>query len=275
MDGKESIHYPQDEMTTMMIPVTIGCPWNRCTFCTMYKDDEYSLVSMEQISHQLINGYKYTEKVFLTGADPVHIGYKRLMSILDLIREYLPYCARVASYASIRSVSRLTDDELSNLHDMGLRLLYIGFESGSDRFLDLMNKGHTREDAIREGKRLDRAKLPYNAIILIGIGGEGTWEENALETAQMINLIQPKTLITMNLMLMEGSELSKLVESGELVPAPRIENLLETRALIQNLNPKKKMELDTTHPSNLIKLKGELPHDRDRLLREIGRVLEK
>jgi radical SAM superfamily enzyme YgiQ (UPF0313 family) len=274
MDEKSSVHYPQDEMTTMLIPVTIGCPWNKCIFCTMYKDDEYSLVPMEQIRQQLINGYKYTEKVFLTGADPLYTGHSKMMSILEEISQRLPYCARVASYASIRSVSRFSDKELSQLHHAGLRLLYIGFETGSDRFLKLMNKGHTREDAIREAKRLEKAKLPYNAIILTGIGGADTWEENARETAHMINQIHPKTLITMNLMLMEGSGLSALVEKGEFIPAPRIENLLETRALLQNLDLDKRMEFDTTHPSNLIKIRGELPGDRDRLLGEISKVLE-
>ena len=275
MYRESAIHYPQDEMTTMLIPVTIGCPWNRCTFCTMYKDDKYSLVPMEQIRQQLINGYKYTEKVFLTGADPLYIGFEKMMEILALTRAYLPYCARVASYASIRSVSIYSDEELSKMHHAGLRLLYIGFESGSDRFLKLMNKGHTREDAIREGKRLEKANLPYNAIILTGIGGEGTWEENVRDTVSMINQIHPKTLITMNLMLMEGSDLSALVEQGEYTPASRIENLLETRALLENLDSEKEIDFDTTHPTNIIKIKGRLPGERERLLGEISRVLNK
>ncbi|MGM0395941.1 MAG: radical SAM protein [Bacillota bacterium] len=269
---ESSIHYPQDEMTTMMIPVTTGCPYNRCLFCTMYKDDKYSEVPLPQIRQQLINGYKYTEKVFLTGADPLYIGYDKMIIILKKIREGLPYCARVASYASIRSVSRYSVEELSNLHNEGLRLLYIGFETGSDKYLSLMNKGHTVRDAIREAKKLNKANLAFNAIVLTGIGGADTWEENAKETAGMINQFHTKTLITMSLMLMEGSELSELVKKGDYIPSSRQENLLEIRTLLRNLNPEKPMEFDTTHPSNIIKIKGTLPEDKERLLRELSDV---
>jgi len=270
MYRESSIHYPQDEMTTMMIPVTIGCPYNKCLFCTMYKDEKYSEVPLEQIRQQLINGYEYTEKAFLTGADPLHIGYEKMMIILDEIREHLPYCARVASYAAIRSVSRYSDEELSNLHNAGLRLLYIGFETGSEKYLFLMNKGHTVSDAIREAKKLNRANLAFNAIVLTGIGGTGSWKENALDTAHMINQFHTETLITMSLMLMEGSGLSELVKKGEYNTSSRQENLLEIWTLLDNLDSEKSMVFDTTHPSNIIKIKGTLPEDRKRLLMEIN-----
>ncbi|WP_422485925.1 radical SAM protein [Gudongella sp. DL1XJH-153] len=274
MYRESSIHYPQDEMTTMMIPVTLGCPYNKCLFCTMYKDDKYSEVPLEQIRQQLINGYEYTEKVFLTGADPLCVGYDKMMIILKEIREYLPYCARVASYASVRSISRYSDEELSNLHNSGLRLLYIGFEAGSDKYLSLMNKGHTVSDAIREAKKLNKVNLAFNAIVLIGIGGAGRCKENAQKTVHMINQFHAKTLITMSLMLMEGSGLSELAKKGEYIPSSRQENLLETWTILHNLHPEKTMEFDTTHPSNIIKIKGILPQDRKRLLMEIDSKIQ-
>lgn len=275
MYRKSSIYYPQDEMTTMMIPLTTGCPYNKCLFCTMYKDDEYCEVPLDEIRQQLINGSKYTEKVFLTGADPLFIGYSKLIIILEEIKNHLKYCAQVSSYASIRSVLGYSYEELDRLHHTGLRLLYIGFESGSDKYLELMKKGHTKEEAIIAGKKLDQLEIPYSAIILTGIGGKGTWELNAKETSCMLNQIKPRTIITMNLMVMEGSELNKLVKKGEYIQATNREHLLELKAIIEVLNPEKIIEFDTTHPSNKFKIRGSLLKDKSKLLREINRALGK
>lgn len=96
-----------------------------------------------------------------------------MKQLLDMIHLHLPYCARVASYAAIRSIFKYSVEELSILHDAGLRLLYIGFETGRDDILKLMNKGHTVEQAIQQARKLNEANLPFNSIVMYGIAGEG------------------------------------------------------------------------------------------------------
>ncbi len=266
-----NIYYPQDEMTTDLLPVTIGCTYNKCAFCSMYKDERYSEVPFLDIEMELRHGYKYTEKVFLTGADPLSIGYDKMKKLLNMIRDYLPYCACVASYASIRSVSKYSLEELSILHNLGLRLLYIGFETGRDDVLKSVNKGHTVNEAIKQAKKLNEAKLPFNAIIMYGIGGKGQSEDNAIATAKMINEFTPRSVITMNLTVFPGTELQKMIERGCFIPSSGVERLIEIKTLLENLEPHHPMIFDTTHPTNIIKIKGTLPHDKERLIDEVNR----
>lgn len=264
-----TVYYPQDELTTMLIPVTTGCPHNKCAFCSMYKDEAFSAVSFNDIEFELMNGYKYTEKVFLTGADPLCVGFSRMMDILLLIQKHLPYCARVASYASVRSIAKLSAEELSKLHNAGLRLLYVGFETGDDEILKLMHKGHNVENAVKQAKKLNEVHLEFNSIIMYGIGGNGKCEYNAVKTAEMLNQFDTKKIITMNLTVFEGTELAEMAEKGDFTPPGRSERLEEVKNLLMNLKPAKPTVFDTTHPTNILKIKGIIPEETERLISEI------
>lgn len=265
----ETVYYPQDEMTTVLVPVTAGCSYNKCAFCSMYKDNKYSEIPFSEIEMQLKNGYTYTEKIFLLGADPLAIGFEKMKTLLEMIHKYLPYCARVASYAAIKSIEKYSIEELSILHNAGLRLLYIGFETGRDDVLQSMHKGHTVEQAIAQAQKLNAAKLPFNSIVMYGIAGKGESVANAEATAKMINQFKTDKVITMNLQVMYGTEMDRMVRSGEFVPAPGDERLLEIKTLIDNLIPLQPTIFDTTHPTNMIKIKGVLPKDKERLLRNL------
>ncbi len=271
MNNNDIVHYPQDEMTTLLVPVTIGCSYNKCSFCSMYKDIEYSEVPVRDIEMHLLHGYKYTEKVFLTGADPMVIGFEKMKLLLELINKHLPYCARVASYAAIKSIAKYSTEELSILHDLGLRLLYIGFETGRDDILVLMNKGHTVNDAVTQGKKLNSAKLPFNSIIMYGIAGEGESVDNAIATAKMINQFETVKVITMNLIIFGATKLNEMVENRLFIPASTAERMIEIKTLLENLHPKKETIFDTTHPTNIISIKGKLPEERQRLIRDLNK----
>ncbi len=273
MYKEDTVYYPQDEMNTLLIPVTSGCPYNRCKFCSMYKDGRYFEIPLLDIEMQLMNGDIYTEKVFLTGADPIFIGFDKMKKVLEMIRKYLPYCACVASYASVRSISKYSVEELSYLHNEGLRLLYIGFETGRDDILKLMHKSHKVEDAIKQAKKLNEARIPFNSIIMYGIAGKGESAKNAAATAKMINKFITNKLITMNLIVMEGAELNNMVKKGEFIPPERRERLEEIKILLENLEPKNEMMFDTTHPTNIIKIEGVIPRDRMKLIKEVERQI--
>ncbi|WP_092590279.1 radical SAM protein [Acidaminobacter hydrogenoformans] len=275
MYDNHAIYFPPDELASVLLPVTTGCWYNKCAYCSMYKDDDYSEISLWDIEKELLNGPPYTEKVFLTGADPLWVGFDKLRKILALIRQYLPYCACVASYASVRSVSKYTVEELALLHNEGLRLLYIGFETGRDEALRVMRKGHTAVQAVEQARKLNAARLPFNTIVMYGIAGEGNGEANAAATADMINQFKTNRVITMNLTIFYGTELSKMVERGEFVPPNSKERLVEIRTLLEKLETTERMIFDTTHPTNIIKIKGTLPEDRVRLIREVERYISK
>ncbi|HHV38909.1 MAG TPA: radical SAM protein [Tepidimicrobium sp.] len=269
MYKRDTIYYPQDEMNTVLLPVTLGCNYNRCAFCSMYKDDRYSEVPFFDIERELLNIYNYTERVFLTGADPMSIGFDNMERLLDIIHQHLPYCACVASYASIRSLSKYSVEELSILHKKGLRLLYIGFETGRDDILKLMKKGHTVDQAIQQANKLNQANLQFNSIIMYGIAGKGKSVDNAAATARMINRFTTNRIITMNLIIFEGTELKDMVDRGEFIPPKAGERLLELKTLLENLEPERPTIFDTTHPTNMVSVKGILPRDRNRLINRI------
>ena len=274
MYKSDTIYYPQDEMTTVLIPVTSGCSYNKCAFCPMYKEEKYCEVPFSDIEMLLQNIYIYTEKVFLIGADPMSIGFDKMVQLLDMIHKYLPYCACVSSYASIKNIAKYSIEELSVLHDAGLRLLYIGFETGRDDILKLMNKSHTVNIAIEQAKKLNEAKIPFNTIIMYGIAGKGESVDNAVATSKMINQFITNKVITMNLKVFEGTDLCNMLRRGDFILPDRIERLVEIRTLLENLNPKQPMVFDTTHPTNMIKIKGILPQDKEILIDKVNKYVE-
>lgn len=270
MFKEERIHFPQSEIHTTLIPVSTGCPYNQCAFCAMYKGDEYNMVSLQDIEFELLNGDEYTDRVFLTGADPLAVGYERMLRILKLIRKYYKYCGCVGMYASVKSIYKYSTEQLVELHKAGLSLLYIGFETGSDAVLKLMKKGHTKAMAIEVGQKLNAAQIPFNSIIMYGIAGAGGCIDNAVETVDMLNQFDSKKIVTMNLTVFETTKLAKMVEAGEFVTASALEKRDELRVLLENLNVRKTTEFDTTHATNIIRMIGSLPGERDRLLAELG-----
>jgi radical SAM superfamily enzyme YgiQ (UPF0313 family) len=269
MSESQTIHYPQDEVHSFLLPVTNACSYNACAFCSMYAGEKFSPVALSKIEAELKHGDIYTERVFLTGADPLQIGFEKMNLLLDLVHQHLPYCACVASYASIRSISKYSTEELSILHQKGLWDLYIGFETGSDEVLKLMNKGHRVADAISQAKKLNEADLSFNTIIIYGIAGQGRSEENAMATAEMIMQFRTRRIITMNLTVFPGTKLKQMVKSGEFIAASNRERMIEVKTLLEYLNPTTPTVFDTTHPTNILKIKGSLPQDKEKLLAEV------
>jgi radical SAM superfamily enzyme YgiQ (UPF0313 family) len=268
---EETLYYPQDEMHTCLLPVTSGCSWNRCAFCSMYKNVTYRQISFSDIETELRSGNLYTEKVFLTGADPMSIGFDRMKRLLEMIRRYLPYCHRVGTYASVKNIAGYSVEELSVLHDAGLRMLYIGFETGRDDILKLMDKGHTVREAVEQAQKLNEAKIPFCTVIMYGIAGAGQAVDNAVATAGMINRFATQKVITMSLIIFNNTKLNHMVKRGEFVPSVGRERMIEIRTLLENLEPGKPTVFDTTHPSNIIKISGTLPWDRQKLIKDIER----
>ncbi len=273
MSEIQSVHYPQSEIYTTLIPVATGCPYNRCAFCSMYKDNAYSEIPLREIEHELMNGNTYTERVFLTGADPLSIGFEKMFRVLELIKKYFPYCGCVAAYASVRSLQKYSVEELQKLHAEGLRLLYVGFETGNDEVLRLMKKGHTSEIAANQGKKLNEAKIPFYAIIMYGIAGEGNGKKNAKLTAELLNQFVPTKIITMNLTVFEMTELAQMVKKGIFVEASIKERLLELKTLLEQLHIEKSVEIDTTHTTNIIKMMGRIPEQTKEMIERIEHLL--
>lgn len=276
MYQEETIYYPPDEMFSVFIPVTGGCSYNKCAFCSMYKDLDYHTVPIREIEANLVSASEYnpyTERIFLTGAEPLAIGFERMMHILELVRKYLPYCACVASYASVKNMRQYSQEQLKTLHNIGLRCLYVGLESGSDRILERMKKGHTAKEAVQQMQKLNRAKLSFHTILMYGVGGAGTAGENAAASAEMVNQFETQRVIMMNLTVFPGTELDRWVRRGSFIPAGEAEKMKELYLLLERLEPQKDMVFDTTHTTNTLRLKGIIPGEKEKMLKKIEEFL--
>lgn len=269
MYKNETIYYPQDEINTTLLPVTMGCSYNRCTFCSMYKDIPYEEVALSDIRYELMNMDSLTERICLIGADPLCIGFEKMLTILSEIKKYLPYCACVTSYASVKSLKRYSVEQLKQLHEEGLRLLYVAFESGSDEVLKMIHKGHTSAEAVEQGQKLNQAHIQFNAIIMYGLAGSGKCIAAAHETAAMLNQMELHKIITMNLTLFAGTELSRQAAEGTYVPALRSERVESLATLLTDLVPMKKLLFDTTHPTNIVRIRGYLPDEKERIINQL------
>ena len=203
----------------------------------------------------------------------MHIWLEHIIVVFDLSNHDISHNSVVACNASIRSIAQYSAEVLSIRHDKGLWDLYIGFETGSDEVLKLMNKGHTVSDAISQAKKLNEADLSFNTIVIYGIGGQGRSVENAVATAEMIMQFRTRRIITMNLTVFPGTKLKQMIESGDFIAAPNRERLIEVKTLLENLDPTTPTVFDTTHPTNILKIKGMLPQYKERLLAEVRKRL--
>lgn len=269
MSQERSVYYPASEVHSTLLPVTAGCSWGRCAFCAMYESDTYAVLPLQQLEEQLRYGNTYTEWVFLTGADPLTSGFEHICRVLKLVNKYLPYCCSIAAYASIRTIAAYSLEQLKTLHNLGLNLLYIGFESGSDAVLTQMRKGHTVAQALEQAHKLNEAKLPFNCIVMYGVAGKGHCLEHAEQTAALVNQFQSRKIVTMNLTVFNSTPLAIMEREGLFTQATNAERQQELRLLLELLDPPGGALFDSTHATNYVKLLGMLPHEREKLLSQL------
>ena len=189
-----TIYRPPFEARSLLLQVTTGCSHNRCSFCTMYRDEQFRIEPLEQIEEDLEEAGEYVPgvtRVFLENGDPFALSADRLEQIAVMIHEYLPKVETIAMYASIKNVIGKTDEELSRLRMLGINELNIGVESGLDEALTYMNKGYTAEQAVFELKRLRAAGIDHGANIILGCAGAKLRHENAVATAALLNETKP------------------------------------------------------------------------------------
>ncbi len=271
------IYRPPSEARSYLLQVTVGCSHNKCRFCNMYKAKDFHVRHMSDIMEDLEMArayYRHVGKIFLCDGDALCLSTEKLMRILDRISELFPECGRVAAYGSAANVGRKTDEELETLKGAGLDMIYIGAESGSDRILSDMNKGSTRAEIITAVKRIENAGIPASVTFISGLGGRPMWREHAVETGTMISEMEPSFVGFLTLMLEPGAPLRKDVIDGtfELLTAEEVVD--ETMLMLENINVTKRCVFRSDHASNYVILKGDLPDDKERMLKQLERAAE-
>ncbi len=305
---------PPSEATSILIRLTRNCPWNKCAFCPVYKRRKFSRRSVEDIISDIdsisfikemilrqeretgeqvlfgdirVNGvedelirmvmYWYSwgmKSVFLQDADSLVLKTDDIVRVLDHLREKFPSVERITTYARSRTVSRKSLDELKLLRDAGLNRIHIGMESGSDSVLKLIDKGVTSGEQVDAGIKARSAGFELSEYFMPGSGGADYSEENARESARVINMINPDFIRIRSTVPIPGTPLYQLMDEGKWNPLSEMEKVKEIRLFIKNLEGIGS-ELHSDHIMNLIEdVEGKFPDDKQKILDTIDRFLE-
>jgi radical SAM superfamily enzyme YgiQ (UPF0313 family) len=274
----EPVFRPPSEARSLILQVTNGCSWNRCTFCEMYTQPQkrFRLTPQAKIEQQLAavaaSGLP-VRRIFLADGDAMTLSHRRLKDILHAIRRFLPDVQRVASYCLPRNLKNKTVEQLSELRELGLSLFYVGCESGDDLVLERVNKGETFETSLNALQKIKSAGARSSVMILNGMGGSRYSEQHAVNSARLMNAAQPEFLSTLVVSFPLGEDRYRQGFNGEYEPLDQPGLFREMYCLLDTL------ELDKTvfrsdHASNYLVLKGNLGRDKPRLLTQVRMAIE-
>ena len=267
---------PPSEAYSLIVQVTIGCSHNGCTFCDMYKEKQFHLRKLEDVLEDFIlarRAYSHIERIFLADGDALMRRTEDLAIILQHIRDTIPECTRVPSYGSPKSILTKTPEQLALLRSLGLKMIYLGLESGCDDVLTHVNKGVTVDEIVRAGQMVKDAGMKLSVTAINGLGGTELWREHALGTADAFSRMKPDYIGLLTLMFEGGTPLQKEWEAGkfQLLTAPQVAQ--ETLLMLEHIDSEGSI-FRSNHASNYLSLKGTLNRDRDALCNTLRRALD-
>lgn len=276
IDYIEPVFRPPSEAQSLILPVTNGCSWNRCTFCEMYtapqkkfraRDEAQVLDDIRRAGEQLI-----VNRVFLADGDALVLPTRRLLDILQAIREHMPEVRRVSSYCLPRNLRKKSVGELGELADAGLKMAYVGCESGDDDVLARVGKGETFDSSLSALDKLGQAGITRSVMILNGLGGQVLSERHADNSARLMNEAQPEYLSTLVVSFPLG-EARFREQFADYRPLTQLQLFSEVERLLRGLELKQTV-FRSDHASNYLVLKGNLGRDKERLLAQVRSAIE-
>jgi radical SAM superfamily enzyme YgiQ (UPF0313 family) len=270
-----AVYRPPSEAYSLIVQVTIGCSHNGCSFCGMYKDKKFRVRDLKEIMEDLeeakvTNGV--IKKVFLADGDALVLENDKLKTILLKIKELFPQCTRVGIYATPKDILRKSLDELIELKDSGIGIVYLGVESGSNDILKSINKGVTAQEMIMAGRKIKESGIKLSVTLISGIGGTLKSSEHAIESAKLISAINPDYVGLLTLMLESGTPIYDDVQNGKFYLLNPEQIMYETSEFLQNVEVINCI-FRSNHASNYMALAGTLPGDKSKLLGDIDRAL--
>lgn len=270
-----SVYRPPSEAKSYILQVTLGCSHNKCTFCSMYKDKTFRVRSIDEIFEDLKlarDYYSKIERIFLADGDALVLKTETLIKILKEIERLFPECKRIGIYANPGDLLKKPVLDLLKLKNLGLGIIYLGIESGSDLVLEKVKKGFTKEEIIKSGKKAKEAGIPLSVTLISGLGGKNHWEKHALESAEVVNSINPEYVSLLTLLLEDDTELYDTYKKGNFEILSPEEIAVETKLFLENTELKNCI-FRSNHASNYIPLKGTLSEDKEKLIKEIDDAL--
>jgi radical SAM superfamily enzyme YgiQ (UPF0313 family) len=278
MDYVGRIFRPPSEAHSLLLQVTIGCSHNRCVYCDMYRDKQfrpksYGLIEadLREAAAMARRGLR-SDRVFLCDGDALILSRRKLLEILAGIREHLPWVTRVGTYGDTRSVGRKSIEELTQLREAGLSIVYHGMESGDEEVLTMIDKGGVRAELITTASKLRAAGITHSVIVLLGIGGVALSEQHARNTAITLGEMDPPYVGALTTTIVPGTPLADMAARGEFELPSKFRMLEELRELVAR-SEFSNCRFSSNHASNYLPLRGQLPRDRAAMLAVLDEVI--
>lgn len=270
-----TIWRPPYEAWSALLQVTAGCTHNKCKFCTLYKDVPYFRMSpiseIEEDLREIFADAPDVTRLFLTGANPFVLSSEKLKNIAVIAKQYLQRLNSIGCFARVTDITSKSLDELKALRALGYNRITIGVETGDNAALEFMRKGYNSDDISEQCRKLDTANIEYNFFYLTGISGFGNGSSGAEKTAEIFNALNPKIVGASMLTVYPDSDLYRDILDGSWREESETEKLLEMRTLIEKLEIR--THFAALGASNMFKLHGELPYEKEELIRSIDSIL--
>ena len=267
---------PPSEAYSLIVQVTIGCSHNKCTFCDMYKEKQFRVRPLEAVKRDFDEArrmYRRVERIFLADGDALMCRAEHMAEILRYIKKLFPECERVTSYGSPKSVLVKTQAELDELHALGLDMIYLGLESGSDTVLARINKGETADEIVRAGLMVKAAGMKLSVTCIAGLGSTELSEEHAIKTAEALSRMKPEYIGLLTLLFELPTPLMRDWQEGRFYLMNPIEIAQETLVLLEHIDCEGSV-FRANHASNYVNLAGTLNADREAMCEKLRAALE-
>ncbi len=278
MDYHRMTIRPPSEANSFLLPLTIGCSHNECTFCCTYIGVSFRIRPIEDIKQdidEVAQNYSWSvRRVFLEEGDALIYPQRRLVEVLKYLNRRVPYLERVGTYATPQAALIKSVDELKELNQLGLKIVYMGVETGDKELLQKIRKGATYAQIVEAGRRLKEAGITLSVTVILGLGGVDGSEGHALKTAKMLSEIDPDFAGALTIILVPGTPLHKDWEEGRFPLISPFQALEELKLIIENSNFTRCF-FTANHASNYLPIKAWLPEQKAELIRLIDDVLAK
>jgi len=276
MDYEQVIVRPPSEANSLLLPVTLGCSHNKCTFCGTYTGVKFRIRPFEDIKKDIdkvAQNYSWSlRRVFLENGDALIAPQARLVAVLKYLNEKFPHLARIGTYTTPQAALIKSLDELKELKRLGLTIAYMGVESGDEEILEKINKGATYDQIVEAGRKIKQAGITLSVTVILGLGGIEGSRNHALKTACILSDIDPDFAGALTIILVPGTPLHRDWEEGRFQLISPFQSLEELKLIIENANFSNCF-FTANHASNYLPIKARLPRQKAEVLKLIDEVL--
>jgi radical SAM superfamily enzyme YgiQ (UPF0313 family) len=271
------IFRPPSEAESLILQVTVGCSYNRCTFCSAYQGKSFRIKSFEEVKEDIDEASSYgspIHKVFLADGDALAIPQSDLIRILEYLRKRVIGLERAGIYANAKDILKKDVEELKALKDLSLGIIYLGLESGDREVLRRIKKNATVDQLIRAARRVKESEILLSVTVILGIGGVEGSQVHAMETGKILSEMDPDYVGALSLMVVPGTPIEREIETGKLVLPTPFGLIQELETMIQHCQFTRCF-FASNHASNYLPLRVRMPEEKEEALRRILEVLRK